>query len=153
MKKLEHIIILLALSTGLSFAQPYDNAVGVRAGYSSGLIFKHFIDRDFAIEAQALYNKVGFQFAALYEYQFTPYAKERLHFVFGLGPYCGNWSRDAEAGAPVFALGAAFMAGGEYIFRKAPVIIGLEWKPMINIYKQFDYVIPDVGMTFKVILN
>lgn len=153
MKKLKFIIILLALSGGISIAQPYENAVGVRAGYSSGLLIKHFIDNDFALEGQALYNKFGFQFSALYEYQFTPYSKERLQFVFGLGPYIGNWTEDTEQGAPVFALGAAIMAGGEYIFRKAPVIIGLEWKPMMNVYKQFNYIIPDVGLTFKVILN
>jgi hypothetical protein len=146
MKKISVIFGLLSISVLLLNAQPYDNSVGLRAGYSSGLAFRHFINRDFAIEAQALYNPFGFQLSALFETQFSPYPKERLQYYFGIGPHTGNWDNE-------FSLGAAVIAGGEFIFREAPVILGLEWKPMINIYKQFDFVIPDFALTFKVVLN
>jgi hypothetical protein len=146
MKKIQLSILFLILFASISIAQPYDFSVGVRAGYSSGLNMKMFMNDDFAIDAQGLYNKSGFLLNVLYEYQFSPYPKERLQYYFGAGPHSGNW--DGE-----FALGVAIMLGCEYIFRQAPVTIGLEWKPMMNLYKQFDYVIPDIGLTFRVILN
>jgi hypothetical protein len=145
MKKIQLSIFILVLCAGISYAQPYDYSFGVRAGYSSGLNLKIFMDDDFAIDAQGLYNNTGFQLNLLYEYQFSPYPKERLQYYFGTGPHVGNW--DGE-----FALGVALMFACEYIFRKAPVTIGLEWKPMMNLYKQFDYVIPDIGLTFRLIL-
>ena len=127
-------------------AQAYENAVGVKAGYSSGVVFKHFTDRDFALEGQALYNPLGFQVTVLYEYQFTPHPKERLHYYFGGGIHSGNWENE-------FALGVAALAGSEYVFRKAPLVLGLEWKPMFNIYKVSDFAIPDIALTVKVTLN
>ena len=138
--------ILLFLTTNMHAQSPYSNAVGVRAGYSSGLSFKHFVSSDFALDAMAVYNQHGFQVSLLYAYQFSPYGKERLQYYAGLGPHAGNWSDE-------FAIGAAALAGAEFIFRKAPLILGMEWKPMINIFKQFDYGLPDFAVTFKVILN
>lgn len=145
MKWIYTLILCIFLMLNLE-AQPYKNAVGVRAGYSSGLTFRHFHDFDFMLEGQALYNPRGFQFTALYGYQFTPYAKKRLHYYAAAGAHAGNWEQE-------FALGAALMVGSEYVFRKAPVIIGLEWKPMVNIYKVFGLAIPDVAMTLRVSLN
>jgi len=145
MKKLIAILPCILLFATLQ-SQPYENAVGIKAGYSTGIAFKHFVDRDFALEAQALYNARGFQVTALYEYQFTPHPKERLQYFFGGGLFGGNW--DAE-----FSAGASLILGSEFIFRKAPLILGLEWKPMLSIYKPFDLAIPDIGITAKVILN
>lgn len=131
---------------GILFAQPYKNAVGARAGYSSGITFRHFVDREILVAGLALYNQHGFQFTALYEYQFSPYAKKRLYYYGGAGLHAGNWDEE-------FALGAAVAVGSEFVFRKAPVIIGLEWKPMINFYRIFDFAIPDLAVTFRVSLD
>ncbi len=146
MKKLRVLVCLFIITGSLSMAQPYDNSVGVKIGYSTGIVFKHFSDDEFAFEAQALYNNRGFQLSALYEYQFSPHPKERLYYFAGAGLHGGNWENE-------FALGAALLAGSEYVFRKAPVILGLEWKPMINFYKQTDLVLPDIAVTAKVKLN
>ncbi len=146
MKSIISISILLLMITVGSQAQPYRNAVGVKAGFSSGVVFKHFTDKRIALEGQALYNPFGFQFTALYEYQFTPYAKERLYYYAGGGLHSGNWSDE-------FAVGAALLIGSEFAFRKAPLIIGLEWKPMINFFRIFDYGPADLALTVKVDLN
>jgi len=146
MTRLLYIASFMLLFQGVLFAQPYKNAVGVRAGYSSGITFRHSIDREFLAEGLALYNRHGFQFTALYGYQFTPYAKERLYYYGNAGLHIGNWEED-------FALGAAIAVGSEFVFRDAPVIIGLEWKPMINIYRILDYGIPDIAVTLRVSLN
>lgn len=146
MRKIQLGFFLLVICGTISYAQPYDYAIGVRAGYSSGLNLKIFIDHDFSIDAQGLYNNAGFQFHLLYEYQFSPYPKKRLQYYFGAGPHAGNWEGE-------FEMGAALVCGCEYIFRKAPVTMGLEWKPMVRLYKSFDYIIPDIGLTFRVLLN
>jgi len=147
MRKTLIVIVFLALTTG-AFAQPepYRHAAGIRAGYSSGLTYKLFIDRNINIDVQALYNKFGFQLTAMYEYQFSPYGKQRLQYYAGIGPHGGNW--DSEP-----ALGAAVVVGLEFVFRKAPVVLGVEWKPAINLYKAFGYAIPDFGVTAKVVLK
>lgn len=146
MKRLLYIGLLWLLCQGTLAAQPYKNAVGVRAGFSSGITFKHYINREFMAEGKALYNRYGFQFNALYGYQFSPYAKERLYYYASGGLHIGNWEEE-------FALGAAITVGSEFVFRKAPVIIGIEWKPMINVHRVFDFSIPDFAVTLQVPLN
>lgn len=146
MKFLRNTLLLLIVTTLQVAAQPYDNAVGIKAGYSSGVTFKHFIKNEITMEAQALYNPHGFLFTAIYGYQFTPYSKKRLHYYAGAGLHTGNWDNE-------FALGAAILAGSEYVFREVPIVVGIEWKPMINFYKLFDYALPDVAVTFRVVIN
>jgi hypothetical protein len=146
MKRLKPTILLFFIFSGCLSAQPYEHAVGIKAGYSSGIVYKLFPDKSYALEGQALYNNHGFQFTALYEYHFTPYSKKRLYYYGGAGPYAGNWNDE-------FALGAAICLGSEFVFRQAPLTLGLEWKPMINLYKSFDYAIPDIAVTVKVVLN
>jgi len=140
------IVALITLAASGADGQPYTNGVGIRAGYSSGVVFRHFTDKEIALEGQALYNPFGFQITGLFEYQFSPYAKERLYYYAGAGLHSGNWSDE-------FSVGAAVIAGTEFVFRKAPLVIGLEWKPMINFYRVFDFGPADLAITAKVSLN
>lgn len=146
MRRLLYIILGMLLFQGTVAAQPYKNAVGVRAGFSSGVTFRHFNDREIFLEGFALYNRHGFQFTAMYGYQFTPYAKKRLYYYGSAGLHAGNWDEE-------FSMGAAVAVGSEFAFRKAPVIIGLEWKPMISFYRVFDTGLPDLGVTLRVSLD
>ncbi len=145
MKRMTILLGIAVLCCGTAMSQPYDHSAGVRAGFSSGLAYKRFIDRNMNIDVQALYNREGFQLTALYEYQFSPYSKKRLYYYAGIGPHGGNWGNE-------LAVGAAVLAGTEFVFRKAPVIVGLEWKPMVNFYKVFDHVLYDVALTARVVL-
>jgi hypothetical protein len=146
MMRIKVTLLMLFILFGALSGQPYEHAVGIKAGYSSGIVYKLFPDRSFALEGQALYNNHGFQFTALYEYHFMPYAKRRLYYYVGFGPHGGEWDNE-------FALGAAVCLGTEFVFRQAPLSLGLEWKPMVNLYKRFDYAIPDLAVTVKVVLN
>lgn len=146
MIRLRCILFIFFITTGFLIAQPYEHAVGIKAGYSSGVVYKLFLDKNGVLDGQALYNSHGFQLSALYGYQFTPYAKKRLFYFAGLGPYGGNWDEE-------FALGVALNLGAEFVLRKAPLVMGLEWKPMFNLYKVSDYAIPDIALSVKVVLN
>lgn len=138
--------LFLCLLPEKATAQPYRSAVGIRGGYSSGFTFKYFVERDFALDVQAVYNEHGFQFHGLYDYQFSPYNRERLYYYAGAGAYGGNWQDE-------LALGLAAAAGAEFAFWSAPVSIGLEWRPNLNLYKVFDYALFDFALHFRVMLN
>ncbi len=127
-------------------AQAYNNAVGIRAGYSSGLNFRHINDDHQVWEAQTLFNSIGFQFTGIFNYQFTPHDKKRVYYYAGAGLFGGNWEDEVCAGV-------AISFGAEYVFREVPLTIGLEWKPMVKLYNDFDYVIPDVGLSVRFVLN
>ncbi len=145
-KKILYLLLLFFFISSPGETQPYEHAIGVKAGYSSGIIYKMFADKSRVVSGQALYNNHGFQFTALYEYQFTPYAKKRLYYYMGAGIHAGDWEE-------AFAAGIAFSLGSEFVFRKAPLTTGLEWKPMINIYRLTEIAVPDIALTVKVILQ
>ena len=145
-KRVVYLLLILSFTTCIVGAQPYEHAIGIKAGYSSGIMYKMYADRNGVLSGQALYNRHGFQFTALYDYQYTPYARKRLYYYAGGGVYAGDWEDE-------FALGIALSLGGEFVFRKAPLIAGLEWKPMVNLYKSIGYAVPDFALTVKVILQ
>ncbi len=140
------LIILAVLFSAVLNAQAYKNAAGIRAGYSSGLNYRHLAYRGMLYEGQALFNPTGFQFVALAGFQFTPHDKKRVYYYAGAGPYYGNW--DGET-----AVGVALELGAEYVFRQVPLTMGVEWKPMVNLYKDFNYIIPDFGVTVRLVIN
>jgi hypothetical protein len=131
-----------------SIAQPppYQNAAGIRAGYSNGLSYKRFLDTQQAIDVYALYHPDGFQLAAYYEYQVSPHFRNRLQYYAGAGAFSGNWASE-------YSVGPSLIAGGEFIFREIPLIIGIQWKPMVNAWKQFDVAWYDFGMTVLIVIN
>lgn len=139
------VLIFIWMAAALN-AQPYENAVGIRAGYSSGLHFKHITDDDLVIEGSALYNRHGFQFNGLLAYQLSPYDKKKLYYYAGGGVFAGNWDEETS-------IGAALAVGSEYVFRQVPLTIGLEWKPMLSAYRSFAYAIPDIGITVRFVIN
>ena len=146
MRKQFIIILILSMLYVTLQAQPYRNAVGIRAGFSSGLNYKHITYDDLLIEGKALYNRHGFQFTGIAGYQFSPYDKKKLQYYAGGGIFAGNW--DTEP-----AVGFGVLVGTEYVFRQVPLAIGLEWNPMFKLYKTFAYAIPDVGLTVRFLIN
>ena len=153
MKKRIDFILFIVLTAASLQAQPYENAAGIRAGYSSGLNFKHITDDNLVIEGDGLYNRHGFQFTGVLAYQFSPYDKKRLYYYVGGGVFGGNWIEDVFVGAKEASVGAALVVGSEYVFREIPLTIGLEWKPMVSIFKTFHYAIPDIGLTVRFVIN
>jgi hypothetical protein len=145
-KQLLLLCLLIVGSKETVDAQNYRNAVGIRGGYSSGFTFKHNIHRHYAVDVQAIYNKDGFQLNGLYEYHFSPYDRKRLYYYAGAGPYAGNFNDK-------FAVGAAAALGAEFILRSAPVSFGVEWKPFINAFREFNFSPQDVGIHVRLMFR
>lgn len=124
-------------------AQPYLHSVGIRAGFSSGLSYKGFrLHRMGAIEGNILYNRHGFNLSALYEQHWEPFRNERILLFLGGGAFGGEWDEE-------FSLGAVAVAGIEYTFRDQPINIGLDWRPMLNVYHIFAPEFLDFGLCIR----
>ncbi len=143
--KLPGIPVLMAilLAPLVLQAQPYGHAGGVRAGYSSGLTYKgFFLHRMTAIEADGYYNRHGLNIALLYEMHAEPFQSSRWLLFAGGGIHGGKW--DGELSAGVVAIG-----GIEYTLRKVPLNFGFDWRPMLNIYREFSYDLLDFGFIIR----
>lgn len=124
-------------------AQPYEHSVGVRAGYSSGIVYKAFFrHRPSAIEGGLLYNRHGFNLSALYEYHPELFRNKRIQVYFGGGAFGGEWDEE-------FSLGIAGVAGIEYILRDLPLSFSADWKPMLNLFEDFEADWLDFGISIR----
>jgi hypothetical protein len=141
MKKLI-ILVLLILPLSL-LAQPYQHSAGVRAGYTSGLAYKGFFLHSMnAIEVNIGYNKHGLNISGLFDYHLELFGDEQWLFYFGGGPFAGEWDEE-------LSIGLVAVAGVEYQLRKTPLIFGLDWRPMLNAYRNFDYDFLDFGLGIR----
>ena len=137
------LFLMICGSSMFLSAQPYEHSVGVRAGYSSGISYKGFLlHRMSAIEASILYNRHGFGLNALYEYHLEPFRNKRLLVYLGGGAFGGSWNEE-------FSLGIAGLAGIEYTLRDLPLNFSADWKPMLNIYRDFEHDLLDFGVSIR----
>ena len=136
------ILALSMCSAGLQ-AQPYGHSVGIRAGYSSGISYKGFFRHQMtAVEGDILYNRHGFNLSGLYEVHLEPFRNEHILVYLGGGAFGGNWDEE-------FSIGILGIAGVEYYLRDTPLIFGLDWRPMLNIYRNFAYDFLDFGLCIR----
>jgi len=142
------MLLLVMMISMVSFqlklsAQHYSHAVGIRAGYSSGISYKGFrLHRMSAIEAAFLYNRNGLNITALYEYHLEPFHSKRAFIYLGGGPFGGKWDNE-------FSLGVAAVAGFEYTIRDLPLNFSLDWKPMFSLYSQLEQDLLDFGLSIR----
>jgi len=142
---------LISLTLFLAFAmcgadltaQPYNHSGGIRAGYSSGITYKGFrLHRMGAYEADIMYNRHGFNISALYEHHLEPFRNERLLLYLGGGAFGGDWDEE-------FSLGVLTVAGLEYTLRDLPLNLGLDWRPMLSIYRSLSPDFLDFGLCIR----
>lgn len=147
MKALAKTYFILAslLITGLAEldAQPYRHAIGIRAGYSSGITYKGFFRYQMsAVEADILYNQHGFNLTGMYLYHIEPFRNDRWLLYVGGGAFGGDWD-----GAFSIGLTAAF--GMEYVVRDLPLNFSLDWKPMANLFRETEADFLDFGFSIR----
>lgn len=144
MKKLLIIPILIISFT--SFSQDYYQSVGFRAGFTSGITYKKFLNEMKAMEAIISFRKNGLQITALRQYHemaLTQFS-DNIFVMHGYGGHIGFlyaekdeflfFSRvikeDSRGVAPVIGLDAYF--GFEYRMYELPFTIGIDYKPYIE---------------------
>jgi len=117
--------------------QDYNTGIGLRIGSSSGFTIKHFIKDKSAIEGLLTTRWHGFDITGLYEIHNQAFDEDNLKWYYGFGAHLGFYDGDnVEWGAPgstYSVIGIDGIIGIEYSFTEAPVNIGLDLKPALNL--------------------
>jgi hypothetical protein len=165
------LILLLQLQTGFAQSttrketgktpvaqdeESYSNAIGLRAGETSGITFKHFFNAsDNAVEAIVGFWPYDLKLTALYEHYVSTNTKGLRwyyggggHVVAGYGrtgyyPYSDVRFYSYRYSYPGFGIGIDGIIGAEYKIPKIPFAVSLDVKPFIEINNT-----PDIFMAF-----
>lgn len=166
MRKTSITLLILLLSLSM-FGQLYEQRVGVRLGYTSGISGKIIKDRKVALEGILGFRMGGMQVYGLVESQ-KPLIVDGIHdlqIFFGGGGHIGfvngveryksynsptgvHYYEDIVVG-PVFGLDAIF--GAEYTFIKVPLTMAIDFKPFIELqsFKQIKTNFYDFSVSIK----
>jgi len=132
--KFKHSLLLVfsLLLTTLTFAQNYDRAVGIRAGFPYGVTGKMMLNNVSAAEIILASRYNGFVVTGLYELQYDISSVSGLAWYAGFGAHVGfygdrYWDDDEKDGGMV--LGPDGIIGLDYTFDSLPINISLDWKP------------------------
>ncbi len=117
-------------------AQDYKQAVGLRGGLHSGFTYKNFFNNHTAVEGILHTRWHGWELVGLIEHHKPIVDVDNLYWFFGYGAHIGFY--DAvytgwDAQGTYTTLGVDGIIGVEYDIPGAPISIGLDWKPYINL--------------------
>ena len=132
------IAFLLVMSIiGQAKAQDYKTGLGLRAGSSWGLTVKHFESSKAALEGILAFRWEGFGATGLYEVHNKAFEVDHLYWYYGGGAHIGFYNGDNVSwgtnGTVYTVIGIDGILGIEYTFREAPINIGIDWKPALNL--------------------
>ena len=137
MKRIVLTMILAAGMVILANAQDYKTGIGLRFGDGAGITVKHFLNNRGAIEGFLFSKWHGFNITGLYEIHDIAFDVDRLKWFYGFGAhigfYNGDYVRWGEPGYAYNVFGIDGVAGLEYSFTEAPINLGLDLKPALNL--------------------
>lgn len=141
---------LLILAALLALTHVSAQEIGIRFG--SGLENNVAIDGIFSIgeysrvHTDVAFSNAGLGVAALWNFSFEPINDfPDLHWYLGAGPF-------AVIGDD-FDLGVAGEIGIEYQFLDIPLIIGLDWRPTLEVIDHTRFSISGVGLNVRYQFN
>lgn len=125
---------------------PYNNAIGLRAGETSGLTFKHFFGTNQAGEGIFSISPNAVGLTGLYE-KYVPFINiPGLNWYFGAGAHVtfgtrriyyvyheGNRYYTYRTNYPGFGAGLDGVVGAEYKIPRIPFAISLDLKPFVEL--------------------
>jgi len=137
MRRFVLTVILTTAIVMISNAQDYKTGLGLRFGNGAGLTVKHFINGRSAIEGFLFSQWHGFDITGLYEIHHQAFDVDNLQWYYGFGAHIGFYNGDyVKWGEPGYAynvFGIDGIIGIEYSFTEAPINIGLDLKPELNL--------------------
>ncbi|HEX5001537.1 MAG TPA: hypothetical protein VFW78_03500 [Bacteroidia bacterium] len=152
MKKLKMTVVLAALffTTASVQAQDYKTGIGLRlGGYTSGISVKSFLGSVNAIEGIAGFGYHSFVVTGLYEHHIPIKGAAGLSFYPGAGIHMGFFAYNGtyrvyknrgehiyvvDEGTSAVVPGIDGVLGLEYKFNNAPLSLGLDIHPFIDVY-------------------
>jgi hypothetical protein len=149
-------------TTDYTEGNPYNNAIGLRAGETSGFIFKHFFGMNQAGEGIFSVSPNAVGLTGLYE-KYVPFVSipalnsyygAVAHATFGTGRLYyvyreGNRFYNYRSNYPGFGAGLDGVVGAEYKIPRIPFAISFDIKPFVElnnasvIFTAFD---PSIGI-------
>lgn len=164
--KILALVAILFINPGTSKAQ-YNTAIGLRAGWSSGLTVKQFIGNDAALDFLVSFWPRDLAVFCVYEKHKQLGNANGLNFYYGggghvaintyrrvvyhdhPGPHHSHewWYHDRDG----FGIGVDVVAGLEFKFPDVPIALSLDIKPFIEFNTDRNiYWSPDPGLGIKV---
>ena len=139
MKKIIIAALLVFFAFTQSNAQDYYTGIGFRGGLFNGLTVKHFVSQSNAIEGLLTSRWGGLQVAGLYEVHNQAFNTPGLNWYYGAGAHVGFWDSDNDHYDESTVIGIDGILGIEYSIPGAPINIGLDWKPELNLVGGYDH--------------
>ncbi len=146
-------LLLIFLLSFHAKSQEYINSVGIRAGLTQGITFKHFVTTTDAVDAILATGWGGFYITGLYERHTGAFDVDHLYFYYGAGAHVGFWEGtgnpwlDKNRGYTVFGIDGVI--GLEYIFQEIPFNIALDWKPAFNLLGATGFRGEELALSFR----
>lgn len=132
--------LLAALMISSAATAQYDQAIGVRGGFFSGITYKQFLSNDMAIEGILHTRYAGWQLTVLGEWHAQAFDVTGLNWCYGAGGHVGMFRYhasspyfDKESGSTVVGVGVDAILGLEYNIGSIPINVSLDWKPALNL--------------------
>lgn len=134
-------MVMLMIANNLS-AQSYHTGIGIRfGGLTSGLTVKHFIGKTAALEGILGVGNRSMIVTGLYEMHVPVDNSNAFKFYYGAGGHLGffrdggsYYYNSSHLYTATTVAGVDGVAGLEYTFRKAPVNIGVDFKPFVDFF-------------------
>lgn len=156
------ILTLFVISSSFSWAQGYNQSIGIRGGLSSGFEYRFYTDDINSYKILLSTRDRGLQLHALKEfhkYDLFDFS-EQIVFYYGAGIHAGYESWDKvhyENNARWYSTKTAMLAGIdglaglEYVFYEIPLSLGLEVKPYFDVFGRdmFNLQLFDFAFTIK----
>jgi hypothetical protein len=147
MKKLILLLTLAVLTATGAIAQDYNASVGLRGGLQdSGISVKASLGGANMLEGILGLSR-GTNIYLLYERN-VPLDVTGLNFYYGAGGNFGNWK---EGGKGKGTLGIDGVVGCEYKIAGAPIVLGVDYKPCLNIVGHTGLNVYDFGFNVRVV--
>jgi hypothetical protein len=127
------LVILSVMALTKSYSQNYKSGLGLRLGRPMGITGKMFLNDKGALEGILhTWRDAGFGITGLYEIHSRLGRDRNLQFYYGPGAGIAVHNND-------FSLGINLVVGIEYKIKTAPITVGLDVKPYINVIPAVEF--------------
>lgn len=138
MRRFILIIFFITATAAMLNAQDYKTGLGFRIGTGAGLTVKHFFTEKKAFEGLLITRWHSFDITGLYEVHNEAFDTDKLKWFYGGGAHIGFYNGDyvewGYPGSTASVLGIDGIIGLEYTFDEAPINLGLDLKPALNLF-------------------
>lgn len=121
-------------------AQNYDQALGLRGGYSGGITYKNTLGGHRAFEGILSTRYRGVKFTGLYQIHKPAFRTKNFHWYYGAGAHVGFYDNRYYFGpdgevyrGPVTSVGIDGILGLEYQIPEIPFLVSIDVKPFWDI--------------------